>query len=375
MEIVDINAIVGTDGLFSILGQAATTGGNMPGFIRNLWYVAAWNRELAAGAIIARTITGESLALFRRPDGTPVAFEDRCPHRMAPLSAGRLEGDSLRCMYHGLRFDCSGACIAVPGTERVPPRLAVRSFPVAERGSWIWAWMGDPARADPALIPQAWGLDDPDWHQKEGALDYDADHQLIHDNLLDLSHLDFLHEQTLGAATGGRWSDEEPAVRAVPGGVHVSRWLRNARPPYSPGPVDTHTSYHFLLPGVFLQRVRIYPLGTADRHPDGAGLPDPVFERVDQQAVTPVAPGRSRYFYAAGLAAKHGDATLAARMVDGLQETFQQDRTMIEAQARVLAATDPRRHMTYIPMDKAPTTFRKLLAERLDIEGEATPAS
>jgi len=353
---------------FSFSSRTSLTGDTMPAFIRNLWYVAAWNRELPAGQIIARTIIGEPLALFRGPGGAPVAFEDRCAHRMAPLSAGRLEGDTLRCMYHGLRFDCAGLCVSVPGTERVPPRLAVRSFPVEERSSWVWVWMGDAAQADPALIPQAWGLDDPAWHLKEGSLDYDADHQLIHDNLLDLSHLDYLHEKTLGAMTGGRLSEEEPAVQAVPGGVYVSRWLRDAKPPYRPGPIDTHTSYHFMLPGVFIQRVRMFPPGTAARHPDGQDLPEPLMERVDQQAVTPVAPGRSRYFYAAGVNAKFGDASLAARMVDGVQETFQQDKTMIEAQARVIAGTDPRRHMTYIPMDKAPTMFRKLLAERLGAE-------
>jgi vanillate O-demethylase monooxygenase subunit len=294
---------------------------------------------------------------------------------MAPLSAGRVEGDELRCMYHGLRYDCSGACVAVPGVERIPPRLTVRVFPVVERSSWIWVWMGEPAKADASLLPTGWGLDDPDWHLKAGQLDYDADHQLIHDNLLDLSHLDYLHEKTLGAATGGRWSDQQAEVRPVPGGVHVSRWLRDARPPYRPAAVDTHTSYDFLLPGVFLQMIRMFPPGTAERHPDGQDLPEPLMERVDQQAVTPVAPGRSRYFYAPGVAARHGDKALADRMYDGVQETFQQDKDMIEAQARVLAGTDPRRHMTYIPVDQAPTMFRKLIAERLATEAATTGGS
>ena len=347
----------------------------MANFIRNSWYVAGWCTELGANAPIARQIVGEPLALFRRKDGAVVAFEDRCPHRMAPLSAGRVEGDELRCMYHGLRFDCSGACVGVPGADRIPPRLTVRTWPVIERSGWIWVWMGDAAQADPAVIPAGWGLDNPEWHLKEGSLDYDADYQLIHDNLLDLSHLDYLHEKTLGAATGGRWSEEEPDVRAVPGGVYVSRWLRNAKPPYRPDRVDTHTSYHFLLPGVFLQHIRVFPPGTADRHPDGTNLPAALSERVDQQAVTPVGPSRSRYFYAVGVGAKFGDQTVAARLYDGLQETFLQDKTMIEAQARVLAGTDASRRMTFIPQDKAPTMFRKILAERLTAEADAAAAS
>ncbi len=340
----------------------------MQTFIRDMWYVAGWSHELGRDAPIAREVIGERLALFRRPDGSAVALEDRCPHRMAPLSAGRIEGGLLRCMYHGLRFDAAGRCVSVPGCERVPPRLNARAYPVVERASWIWVWMGEPARADAALIPGGWGLDDPDWCLRGGALDYDADHQLIHDNLLDLSHLDYLHERTLGAATGGRWSDEAADVQPLERGVYVRRWLRGARPPHGKGAVDTHTSYRFLLPGVFLQEVLVFPEGTAARHPDGKGLPEPFMVRVDQQAVTPVAKGRSRYFYAAGVAARCGGPEAAERAYEGLQETFLQDKTMIEAQARVLEATDPARHMAYIPADRAPTMFRRLLAERLAAE-------
>ena len=343
----------------------------MTGFIRNMWYVAGWSSELAPGVLLPRQVVGERLVLFRRADGIAVALEDRCPHRMAPLSAGRLEGASLRCMYHGLQFDAAGSCIRVPGADRVPPRLKARSYPVVENSGWLWVWMGEPANANPNATPKGWGLDSPQWHLKAGALDYDADYQLIHDNLLDLSHLDYLHETTLGATTGGRWSDEEPEVEFVPSGVRVKRWLRNAAPPYRPDRVDTHTSYQFLLPGIFLQEVKMFPCGTADRHPIGINLPEPLFVRVDQQAVTPVAPGRARYLYAAGISAKFGDAGVAARMYDDVQETFMQDKTMIEAQARVIAGTDPKRRMTFIPMDKAPTMFRKVIADHLAAEAIA----
>jgi len=333
-----------------------------------MWYVAAWSYEIGADEPIARQIIGEPLALFRGSDGKVRAFEDRCPHRMAPLSMGRIEGDKLRCMYHGLRFNCEGACVSVPATDRIPNRLNVRTFPVVEQSGWVWVWMGDPEKADASLIPKAWGLEDPDWHLKSSALDYDADYQLIHDNLLDLSHLDFVHETTLGVATGGKWSEEIPQVSEVPNGLFVWRWLRNAKPPYRDEPVDTHTSYYFVLPGLFLQTVKVFPSGTAESHPDGENLPDPTFLRVDQQAVTPVAPGKSRYFYAAGVSAKFGNDELAEKMLIGAQAAFKEDKTMVEAQARSIANTDPARRMSWIPMDKAPAMFRKLITERLAAE-------
>ena len=126
-------------------------------FIRNLWYVAAWSHELEGAGPIGRVIIDEPVVLFRTPDGAVVALEDRCPHRHAPLSLGRVEGNRLRCMYHGLTFDSAGRCVAIPGGATIPPGTVARRFPVQERWSWIWVWTGDPAKADPDLIPQEIG--------------------------------------------------------------------------------------------------------------------------------------------------------------------------------------------------------------------------
>ena len=76
-------------------------------FLRNCWYVAAWAAEVGA-APLARTICGAPVALFRTGSGEAVALEDRCCHRNLPLSMGRVEGEALRCGYHGLLFDRDG---------------------------------------------------------------------------------------------------------------------------------------------------------------------------------------------------------------------------------------------------------------------------
>src|SRR5882672_10175241 len=167
-------------------------------WVRNAWYVVAWRHELEPGQIMARTIIKEPLVLYRKGDGAIVAMEDRCCHRLAPLSKGRLEQDDLRCMYHGLKFAPDGRCIEIPGQPVIPPNALVRTYPVAESGAWIWAWMGAAALADPATIPYTTAAEDPDWHIVTGTLDYAANYQLINDNLLDLSHLSYAHEKTLG---------------------------------------------------------------------------------------------------------------------------------------------------------------------------------
>src|SRR6476469_5544250 len=152
-------------------------------WIRNAWYVAAWTHEIEPGRIPARPVIVQPLVLYATSDGI-VALEDRCPHRFAPLSLGRLEGDALRCMYHGLKFAPDGRCIEIPGQKLIPQSACVRRYPVSVRGDWVWVWMGEAAAADPAAIPPSLALDDPGYWLKAGHLDYAAHYLLIDDNLL-----------------------------------------------------------------------------------------------------------------------------------------------------------------------------------------------
>jgi phenylpropionate dioxygenase-like ring-hydroxylating dioxygenase large terminal subunit len=131
-------------------------------FLRNCWYIAAESREVGR-APLGRILLKEPVVLYRREDGTPVALEDRCCHRRAPLHKGKLIGDRIQCGYHGFTFDTSGACVAIPGQDKVPPTVGVRSYPVAERHRYLWIWMGEKEKADPALIPDFHYNDDPNW--------------------------------------------------------------------------------------------------------------------------------------------------------------------------------------------------------------------
>ncbi len=99
-------------------------------FLRNCWYVAGWSHQFPKGALVGRTMLSEPIVLYRKADDTVVALEDRCCHRLAPLSLGRLEGDDLRCLYHGLKFAPSGKCIEIPGQTFVPGRAGVHDVNV-----------------------------------------------------------------------------------------------------------------------------------------------------------------------------------------------------------------------------------------------------
>jgi vanillate O-demethylase monooxygenase subunit len=132
-------------------------------YVRNAWYVAAWSHELVPDKPLGLTVLGEPIVIYRTADDRIVALEDRCVHRLAPLSLGRCEGNRLRCMYHGLLYAPDGQVVEIPGQAQIPPKARVRSYPVEDRHSWIWIWMGDAEDADDALIPPAVGLDRDDY--------------------------------------------------------------------------------------------------------------------------------------------------------------------------------------------------------------------
>lgn len=168
-----------------------------PVYVRNAWYVAAWSTEVTREPT-RRIICEIPVALYRTRDGRAVALEDRCPHRGYPLSAGRLVDDAIECGYHGFTFDCEGVCVRVPAQDLIPRRTFVRPFPVVEKDGWIWIWTGDPDRADAAKVPDTHWMTDPAWATVTHSFRFECRAELIHDNLLDLTHESFIHTSTVG---------------------------------------------------------------------------------------------------------------------------------------------------------------------------------
>lgn len=163
------------------------------------WYVAAWSHEVAPGRAVSRDVCGVPVALYRGETGTAHAVFNRCPHRgmMLTSATGRVEGDSIRCGYHGIRFGPDGRCLEVPSGGQPPARMCVRSFPVLEKWKWLWIWVGDPARADPALIPdhEQLGLgENSPLHSEPGIrLTVRANYLMPLENLVDATHISYLH--------------------------------------------------------------------------------------------------------------------------------------------------------------------------------------
>lgn len=166
-------------------------------FVRNEWYVAALSTEVGS-AMMDRKILGVGVLLYRRLDGGIAAMRNRCPHRSFPLSHGRLDGETVVCGYHGIAFGPDGRCLAVPSQDKVSANLDNKVYPVIERPPFIWIWMGDPARADPAYIPQHSWLTAPDHAALSGYMHCRTNYVRLHENVLDLTHFPYVHGEALG---------------------------------------------------------------------------------------------------------------------------------------------------------------------------------
>jgi vanillate O-demethylase monooxygenase subunit len=173
-------------------------------FPRNQWYIGAFSHEVGRTPM-ERTLLEEPVVFYRTEAGLPVAVAGRCPHRRFPMVRGTLSGDTLQCGYHGWTFDCSGACVRIPSqSDYVPSGFRLRTYPVVEKWQWLWVWMGDPALADASLIPdhRHLHLEDSDWLASVGGVEPLAGrYQLMNENVLDLTHIEFIHAATIG--TGG----------------------------------------------------------------------------------------------------------------------------------------------------------------------------
>ena len=199
-----------------------TTSQSQP-YAKDLWYVAALASEVDKEALFSRTLLDTLVLIYRKQDGTPVAMRDRCPHRFIPLSMGKRDGDEVVCAYHGLKFGCDGKCTHNPhGNQHIPDAAKVQSYPLIERDGFLWIWMGDADKADPADIPDYSSL--VDGHLNSVGYTYmyrECHYELINDNVMDLSHIDHLHGEII--TTRGKLSPQVPQISETDHSV-TARW-------------------------------------------------------------------------------------------------------------------------------------------------------
>ena len=337
-------------------------------FLTDAWYMAAWSDEIGE-ALLRRRIAGEPILLYRKEDGTVAALTDRCSHRFAPLSMGEREGDIVRCPYHGLGFSADGRCVSNPFADTLPKGADICAWPIVERDAIVWLWAGAPDRADPAAIPDFSALARPAGPPITGLMLMRAGYQFGTDNLLDLSHIEFVHKGSFAGA--GVIFTGRHAVRQDGETLRSDWWMPGvAAPPHTMGvyPPDLICD-HWLdmrwnAPASMLLEVGATPAG----QPREEGC-------IVWQAhiLTPETETSTHYFWATTRSGDHADPGADAFLRELMTQAFEgEDKPIIEA---AFANLDGRDFWAGRPaslgIDQGGTRARRLIETMLRREAAA----
>jgi vanillate O-demethylase monooxygenase subunit len=329
-------------------------------FLKNAWYVAAWGDEITRD-LQQIVVLDQKICVFRTEDGEIIALEDACPHRKLPLSQGRIKGDTVECGYHGLTFDCAGQCVWAPGGGRIPSNAKVHAFPVHQKYGLVWIWMGNPALADRAEIFDIPNYGDPDWGINRGsAMELDCNYLLMCDNLLDPTHVAWVHGGSFGQAAT---KDTALRVTKTDAGVIVHRWMMDVEPaPFYKkvigfkGNCDRLQHYEVRYPSHALIKAVFTPAGTGG--PDGP-LHEDVFIMDSYNFMTPTTANQTRYYWFQLRNIRPADAALSRMMSEDVQKAFEEDRAVLNAvQVGLAEKTSP--HID-LSIDAGPLRFRRQL--------------
>ncbi len=339
-------------------------------YLKNAWYVAAWSEEVGR-TMLDRTLLDQPILLYRKENGEAVAIGNMCAHRFAPLSLGKLIGDTVQCPYHGLRYASDGRCVLNPHADgMIPPRMMVPAYPLVERHKMIWLWMGEAGQADASKIPDFSCHEDPTMALVGGVIEMKANYQLVTDNLMDLGHAEFVHDGVLSSEAITR-----SKLETIQNGttIYANRWCPDGAPapawvPYFDGYdklVDHWLYMRWDAPAHMLLDAGVTKVG--DTRENGAWV-------YGTDILTPKDKFTTYYFWAVTRAYRVDDPAAGEFWFQATTQAFEnQDKPIIEAQQRMLGQQlleDTRPVMFAI--DSAAQRARKVLSKL--INDDATPA-
>jgi nitrite reductase/ring-hydroxylating ferredoxin subunit len=334
-------------------------------FIHNAWYVIAESSEVTRTPM-ARMVLGHSIVLYRTEAGAAVALQNRCCHRSFPLVHGKIEGDTLVCGYHGLRFDTTGRCVEIPMQKSVPSSVRVRGYRCIERAPFVWIWMGDQGGADLAQLPHPDWMDHPEWDTRRGYLHVRGSYVHLHENLLDLSHLSFLHASSFGTPEYARAPVE---VKIEGHDIQAWRHVQCRLPPIYALPLGwpdvralRSSGSQFVAPGL---HVNTGIFRNLDRPAaDGESLPTVKVA----QLITPETAHTTHYWTVQARNFARGDAVMGDFMIQQQMLAFGEDLFALERITELALLESPGDQQISLPTDKAGVLMRRHLKSLADLE-------
>jgi len=336
-------------------------------FLQNAWYVVAQSGQIDS-RLQSIKILGNNLVFYRDSQQKIVALEDACPHRKLPLSMGKLVGDAVQCGYHGLTFDASGKCINAPTQDKVPSNAIVRSYPTVEKYKLVWIWMGDPEKVDPSKILELDNYDDPNWGLTDGGmLECQCHYLYLLDNLLDPSHVAWVHKSSFASAGT---EDVPLIIEDTLSGVLVSRWIQDIEPPpyYADmlpfkGKVDRLQHYEASMPSIAINMGTYVPTGLGG---DNANLPKDSYRMRSYHFITPIDAHSSRYHWFQHYNTNIYDEVVRQKLNEGALSAFEEDRIVLEAVD--IGMNQKRSSNLDLQLDIGSKKFRKKLNALIKIE-------
>ena len=358
--------------------QAPITTAKIFPFPLNGWYVAAWDHEVTRKPL-GRTIAGKPLALFRTQGGQVAALADACWHRLAPRSMGKVIGDEIQCPYHGLRYNAAGRCTHMPAQETINPSATVPSYPVVERHRYVWVWLGDPELADPATVPDMHQMDSPEWAGDGETIHAQCNYQLVLDNLMDLTHEEFVHSSSIGQE---ELSEADFETTHDENSVTVTRWMRDIdAPPFwlknmrdrfpdFSGKVDRWQIIRYEFPSTICIDVGVAKAGTGAPEGDRSqGVNGYVMN-----TITPETDRTSHYFWAFMRNYRLESQTITTQLRNGVHGVFGEDEVMLMAQQDAIDA-NPTHAFYSTNVDAGGMWVRRILEREINAEGRQDTVS
>ncbi|NBF06568.1 Rieske 2Fe-2S domain-containing protein [Pseudomonas sp. Fl5BN2] len=338
-------------------------------FIYNEWYVAAFTHEVGRH-LLARRLLDRRVVLFRTLAGDAVALEDRCAHRSFPLSRSQLDGDSIVCGYHGFRYDAAGDLVEVPSQKTCPRGIGVRRYPLLSQGPLLWIWLGDAERADTTQIPPLAWIDAAEWACTSGYFHHPGNYVSLHENLMDLTHLSFLHANTIGtpdyASAPYKLDLKEGHYRLIREVVPTTLapvWGQTTGLGQCATAARIATS-EFLSPGLHQVSVSFYDsaLPAAQREQ---------FNIRTAHILTPETTGSLHYFIVHGRDFARHDQALGQFMHEQLFAAFNEDVEGLGALEAALDAQDEHHYEISVASDAPAVATRMYLKRRAEAERQA----
>lgn len=350
-------------------------------FLKNTWYVVCQSEELAINPM-ARKICSEDIVFYRQADGTPSALEDFCPHRGAPLSLGRVQGDRLICGYHGLEMGCKGKTLGMPA-QRTHGFPVIKTYAVADRHGFIWVWPGEKAQANPSMIPDLHWAYDPEWTYGCGYYHVRADYRLMIDNLMDLTHEAYVHATSIGQ----KEIDETPCKTEI-NGLHVttSRFINDIEaPPFfkmalrrhglpDNQPVDRWQVCHYTPPSHVMLDVGVALSG----HGGQFAPPEKKVDAIIIGFITPETEFSHHYLWGFARRFQTHDEELTNTIREQQRKVLGEDVVVLERQQENLSAQQGRR-LLMLNIDaggiQSRRVIERLLSERSESNASDTVAN